>query len=156
MNFCNRTEEVLAFVLGTMDQAGRASFESHLATCPVCSRELAIEQRIDRALAAPVEAPQELGERLGEALAVLAKPAGSRLHTPRILSWIAAAAVLTVLGWMISVRLLEGVLPPGAMGQLAGVLTRLTSSAGANLGTLIAAGSLTAAAVAIASLLPGE
>jgi anti-sigma factor RsiW len=156
MNFCNRSEEVLDYLLGSMERERRVSFESHLSSCPVCSRELSLERRIEDGLKASLARPDDLESRIEVALRILARQARPRPYFGRILAGVAAAAVLVSACWLISYRFLEGFVPSGAMGELMRALSQLTSSAGANLGTLVTAGTLTAAAVTIAAILPGE
>jgi anti-sigma factor RsiW len=156
MNFCNRSEEVLDYLLETMEQDNRASFEDHLSSCPVCSGELSLERRIDEGLRKPLDQPEALDERIADAARLLARPARRASYSARILGGTAAAAVLASACWLLTARFFEGLLPSGAMGEIARALTQITSSAGANLGTLITAGTLTAAAVTIAAILPGE
>lgn len=156
MNFCNRSEEVLDYLLGTMEQDRRASFENHFASCPICSGELSLERRIEAGLQKTLVQPEGLDERIATAIRLLARPARRNSYATRIFGGTAAAAVLASACWLLTARFLEGLLPSGAMGELTRALTQLTSSAGANLGTLITAGTLTAAAVTIAAILPGE
>ena len=97
------TDSAASYALGTLDEAERTAFESHLAECPACRAEVQSYQEVVGQLgyhAPPKVAPPHLKARvLAEARQVrpigAAKKAPTRASSPR-LPWLAAAAMLLV------------------------------------------------------------
>jgi anti-sigma factor RsiW len=105
------TESAASYALGTLDQAERVAFESHLAECPACRAEVQSYQDVVGQLgyhAPPKAAPPHLKARvLAEAKRV--RPIGAPAQRPprareSRLPWLAAAAML-LLGGMLLTRL---------------------------------------------------
>lgn len=86
---CARSSDVLAYLQGELNEKARAEFETHLATCPVCTQEAASFSSVFQHLRA---LPAETSSR------DLAQEVLARIHQPEapfMPSWlIRAAAVL--------------------------------------------------------------
>lgn len=121
------TEEVEAYVAGSLSAADRATFESHLAGCPECAAE--VEEW--RALFAGLAALPRIEPSPGFADRVMAQV---RIHRPW---YVHAAAMLrrilptTTRGWMLVTAILA--LPVVTMG---GAVTWLISRPWLSLGDL--------------------
>jgi Anti-sigma-K factor rskA/Putative zinc-finger len=105
---CERLHEAASYALGALDERELASYEAHLATCPVCSAEILRLRPVadSLSLAVPrVEAPDDLRSRLmqvvsGEAELMNAagweadRPPRARSPFRRLAPALAAAAAL--------------------------------------------------------------
>jgi|WetSurMetagenome_2_1015567.scaffolds.fasta_scaffold00282_29 hypothetical protein len=156
MKFCNRSEEVLDYLLGAMDASGRSGFEQHLASCPVCSAELALERSIEGRLRTPPVPPEELQRRIERAIAVLTRPRHQKLYRFKTAATVAAGfAAFISISWM-AARMLDITVSSGTLDGLLQGVSKVAANAGANAGTLLVTASLTAVAAVVAVFLPGE
>ena len=90
------------YVLGTLDQAERRAFETHLASCATCAAEVRTLGGVARALAygvPQVDPPAGLRDRvLGSATVRSFEPPAHQRNTARPFNsgWLAAAALLVI------------------------------------------------------------
>ncbi len=47
MNFCPHAEEMTGYLLRQLNEEEKRAFEAHLASCPVCQKEMALERVIE-------------------------------------------------------------------------------------------------------------
>ena len=106
LNFHPEPEQIEGYLEGTLDDAGRAVFESHLVGCAPCQGELEEWRALFVALEAlpPIEPSAGFVDRVMAGVTVLPSPARAAAavrwlpHTTRGWSLVAAVLALPVLG----------------------------------------------------------
>lgn len=114
MSSCDRSDEVLAYLTGTMEPAERDDFEQHLAGCPSCRSELELERAVSSLLADGVKAPADLRLQVRRRLLLKSKSAFPWRALGAIAGMLAAVAVL--------LTSLLHLLPPNVDRQLEAML----------------------------------
>lgn len=104
MSSCNRSNNVLSYLMGELNEDDKALFEKHLESCPICRLELRLERVLQTGLVEctqPEAAPAELK------LNVLSRI--QTMYRPRFPFWQIAVTLLSgSAAFLILLRILRG------------------------------------------------
>ena len=154
MSSCNRSDRVLDYVLGLMDEDGRREFERHLEGCRSCREELELERAVARRLREMEPAPPDLAASVSSGLLAMRR------------RWASWRSGLSAAGMVVALTILllnlMRFLPPNVERQLEAALRILERNAaslqgsGVLLATLAAGTALASLAGLVAWMLPEE